>query len=323
MTNIFYILCMLAHNILITGINGFVGTNLYNQFKKRMSIVGIDISSNANKPNCTIFNWDECSRLPNVENIIHLAGMAHDTKGVVDGSKYFKVNVDLTKQIFDYFLKSSAQKFIYFSSVKAVADTLNNRVLTEEIVPNPKTPYGKSKLEAEKYIMSKLLPEGKRVYILRPAMIHGPGNKGNLNLLYSILRRGVPYPLGAYNNLRSFTSIHNLLFLLEKLLELDVESGTYNVCDDESLSTSDIARVINQSLGKSNRIWNIPKPLINVIARIGDIIHLPLNSERLKKMTESYVVSNKKIKEAIRIQTLPINANVGLVKTLDSFLNKD
>ena len=174
---------MLAHKILITGINGFVGTNMYNQFEKHMSIVGVDLPSNANKLNCKIYNWDNISKLPNVDSIIHLAGMAHDTEGAVDASKYFRVNVDLTKQIFDHFLKSSAQKFIYFSSVKAVADTLNHTVLTEEIAPTPKTPYGKSKLEAEKYIMSKLLPEGKRVYILRPAMIHGPGNKGNLNLL--------------------------------------------------------------------------------------------------------------------------------------------
>ena len=316
---------MLAHKILITGINGFVGTNMYNQFEKHMSIVGVDLPSNANKLNCKIYNWDNISKLPNVDSIIHLAGMAHDTEGAVDASKYFRVNVDLTKQIFDHFLKSSAQKFIYFSSVKAVADTLNHTVLTEEIALTPKKPYGKSKLEAEKYIMSKLLPEGKRVYILRPAMIHGPGNKGNLNLLFSILRTGIPYPLGAYQNLRSFTSMQNLLFLLEKLLELDVETGTYNVCDDESLSTSDIAHVINHSLGNSDRVWNIPKALINMIARIGDVIFLPLNSERLKKMTESYVVSNKKIKEATRVKALPISAHAGLVATLESFRikNKD
>jgi nucleoside-diphosphate-sugar epimerase len=288
-----------------------------------MTITGIDITGNEDKSECRIFPWHDLSDIPAPDAIIHLAGMAHDTTGTTDDYKYFDINVGLTEQIYNYYFNSSAKKFIFFSSVKAVADTLNNEVLTEEIEPNPKTPYGKSKLDAEKYIMSKQIPKDKQVYILRPAMIHGPGNKGNLNLLYSILKKGIPYPLGAYHNVRSFTSIHNLLFLLEKFLELDVESGTYNVCDDESLSTSDIAQVVNQSLGKSGRIWNIPKPIIKVIARVGDVISLPLNSERLKKLTESYVVSNQKIKDAIGLKDLPYNAQEGLVTTLDSFLKND
>ena len=305
--------------ILISGINGFVGTNMYNYFNSKLEIFGLDISSSRSKKECRIYNWTDLSEIPDVDCIIHLAGMAHDTMGATDEAKYFRINVGLTIQIFDYFLKSSAKKFIFFSSVKAVADTLNQVVLTEEAVPNPQTPYGKSKLEAEKYIMSKHLPKEKLVYILRPAMIHGPGNKGNLNLLFSILKKGIPYPLGAYHNARSFTSIHNLLYILEKLLKLDVQTGIYNVCDDESLSTSEIAQVINQSLGKSDRIWSIPKTIIQAIAGIGDMIHLPLNSERLKKMTESYVVSNSKLKSALEIEELPVCAREGLMDTSRSF----
>jgi nucleoside-diphosphate-sugar epimerase len=309
--------------IVISGIHGFVGSNIVMALKHSYSIYGVDIVFPEKDGIIETFNWNELNRLPSPDVIIHLAGIAHDTRSTSTDQDYFNINVGLTKKLFDFYVHSSAQKFIYFSSVKAVADTVNGAVLTESVEPHPKTPYGKSKLEAEKYILSKSLPNDKFAYILRPAMIHGPGNKGNLNLLYSILKRGIPYPLGAYHNVRSFTSIHNLLFLLEKILELDVETGTYNVCDDECLSTSDIAQVINQSLGKANRIWNIPKALINVIARIGDIMYLPLNSERLNKMTESYVVSNQKIKEAVRIKSLPINAHAGLVTTIDSFLSKD
>jgi nucleoside-diphosphate-sugar epimerase len=305
--------------ILISGINGFVGTNMYNYFCNKLDMFGLDLSTDQRKKKCRTYSWADFSELPDVDTFIHLAGMAHDTMGATDEAKYFEINVGLTVQIFDYFLKSSAKKFIFFSSVKAVADTLNHVVLTEEAVPNPKTPYGKSKLEAENYILSKHLPQEKRVYILRPAMIHGPGNKGNLNLLFSILKKGIPYPLGAYHNERSFTSIHNLLFFLEKLLELDVQTGIYNVCDDESLSTSEIAQVINQSLGKADRIWNIPKMIIQAIAGIGDIVHLPLNSERLKKMTESYVVSNSKLKSALKIERLPVSGREGLIYTSRSF----
>ena len=305
--------------ILITGINGFVGTNLYEYFNPLNNITGIDISIDKEKHNCLTYSWNDLSDLPDVDAIIHLAGIAHDTNKAIDESKYYEINVGLTAKIFDHYLNSSAQKFIFFSSVKAVADSVKGASLLENVEPNPQTAYGKSKLEAEKYILSKPLPKDKFVYILRPAMIHGPGNKGNLNQLFSILKYGIPYPLGAYKNERSFTSIQNLLFILERLLELEVETGSYNVCDDESLSTSEIARVINQALGNSDKIWNIPKVFIETLARIGDFIHLPLNSERLKKMTESYIVSNEKIKNVLTIKSLPVTSQDGMSKTIKYF----
>ena len=101
------------------------------------------------------------------------------------------------------------------SSVKAAADEINGE-LTEEIIPKPSTHYGKSKLLAEEYILSKVLPPGKRVYIIRPCMIHGPGNKGNLNLLYQLVRKNVPWPLASFDNKRSFCSIENLCFVIKE-----------------------------------------------------------------------------------------------------------
>jgi nucleoside-diphosphate-sugar epimerase len=92
-------------------------------------------------------------------------------------------------------------------------------VLTEEVEPKPLTHYGKSKLMAEEYILSQPLSVGKSYYILRPCMIHGPGNKGNLNLLYQIVQKGIPYPLAAFENKRSFLSIENLCFIGAKTLK--------------------------------------------------------------------------------------------------------
>ena len=309
----------MSNSIIITGINGFVGTNLYNTFNKNIDITGMDVSSSKDQKQCTIYTWDELTLLPEVDAIIHLAGLAHDTRGTANESQYFEVNVGLTQKIFEHFLLSSAQKFIYFSSVKAVADSVEGEILTEEADPKPKTPYGRSKLAAEKYLLSNALPSDKRLYIFRPAMIHGPGNKGNLNLLYSVLKSGIPYPLGAYYNKRSFTSIQNLLFIVESFLQSDIPSGVYNVCDDEALSTIEIAGLINQSLGQTGKIWSLPKILINGMAKAGDFLHFPFNSERLQKLTETYIVSNAKIKLALKIETLPIRAKDGLLDTLRSF----
>jgi nucleoside-diphosphate-sugar epimerase len=250
--------------------------------------------------------------------VIHLAGKAHDLKNVSSLDDYYKVNTELTKDIFNAFLVSNAKVFITLSSVKAVADEVVGELL-EDTTPNPITHYGKSKLLAEEYILSQQIPEGKRVYILRPCMIHGPSNKGNLNLLYNLVSKGLPWPLGNFKNSRSYLSIENLCFIINELIEReDIPSGIYNVADDIPLSTNEVIRMIAESKGQKANILNISLNLIQVLARVGDFIKLPLNSERLKKLTESYVVSNSKIKTALG-KPLPVSSKNGLIRTFQSF----
>ena len=204
------------------------------------------------------------------------------------------------------------------TGVKAIADEVDGE-LSEEVIPNPITYYGKSKLLAEQYILSNPIPKGKRVYILRPCMIHGPGNKGNLNLLYSMVSKGIPWPLGIFENSRSYLSIENLCFIVKELIDReDIPSGVYNVADDVPLSTNEVVKMIGESKGKKAKISNINMNIIQVLAGIGDVFKLPLNSERLQKLTESYVVSNAKIKEALGKQ-LPFSSKEGLIKTFQSF----
>ncbi|WP_206430310.1 NAD-dependent epimerase/dehydratase family protein [Flavobacterium ustbae] len=295
--------------ILITGASGFVGKNLANYLSyNSFDIVSITLRNSTWKRN---FNGDA---------IIHLAGKAHDTKNISNASEYFEINTDLTKELFETFLESDIRDFIYFSSVKAVADTVEN-ILVEDVMANPKTPYGQSKLKAEEYILSNKIPEGKRVFIIRPCMIHGPGNKGNLNLLYNVVKKRVPYPLGAFQNERSFLGIDNLNFMIKEILQnKEIKSGVYNFSDDDVLSTNELVKIISVVLNKTNLNISIPKPLINGIAKIGDIIKLPLNSETIQKLTENYRVSNQKIKMAIGIEKLPTTTKDGLEKTIKSFV---
>lgn len=296
---------------LITGASGFVGSNL-SQFLKTKNWEA-DALSLRNK------NWSE--NIPtNAKAIIHLAGKAHDTANTSDASAYFEINTELTKQLFDLFLKSEIQDFIYFSSVKAVADTVEG-TLTEDVIGNPKTPYGQSKLQAEDYILAQKLPEGKRVFIIRPCMIHGPGNKGNLNLLYNIVKKGIPYPLASFKNERSFLSVDNLNFLVNAILsDKNIASGVYNFADDVVISTNELVAIIAKASGKKTRLLKVPKGIINAGAKLGDIIKLPLNSETVKKLTENYRVSNEKIKKAVGIEKLPTTASEGLEKTIKSFM---
>ena len=307
--------------ILITGIHGFVGSNLVEYLKKDNEIYGLDIVVPEKDGVVKTFSWDDLDAgdIPAIDAIIHLAGKAHDTKNKSAAEVYFRVNTGLTQKVFDYFLSSEAKKFVFFSTAKAAADRVEG-VLTEGVVPNPVGPYGESKIKAEEYILSKERPSQKQVYIFRPCMIHGPGNKGNLNLLYSVVRKGIPWPLGAFENRRTFTSVENICFVVNGVLTKDVPSGIYNMGDDEALSTNELIEEICKSIGKKAHIWRLPKGLMTGIAKVGGWIHLPLNPDRLQKLTENYVSSNAKIKKALGIEKMPVDARKGLHMTLESFI---
>jgi nucleoside-diphosphate-sugar epimerase len=342
--------------ILITGANGFVGGHVSRYLTAQgMECVALDVKGAPEQGvYAARYTWDDLDALDigTFDGVIHLAGKAHDTKNVSDPQSYFDVNVGLTRRLLGEVLKcksSKVLKFVFFSSVKACADTVEG-VLTEECEPNPQTPYGKSKLEAEKEVLkfesAKVLKLGEeergevlkfesakvlkchnpdmqssalkedlqnfrtlelqnfRTFILRPAMICGPGSKGNMNLLAKVVRSGIPWPLGAFENKRSFASIENVSRVLEALLTKDIEPGIYQVADDEPLSTNQVIENLAKELGKKPRIWRLPRGLMRGVARVGDLLHLPLNSERLKKLTESYVVSNAKLLRALGWESL-------------------
>lgn len=305
--------------VLVTGVHGFVGSSLVAYLAPANEIYGLDIIAPEKEGVLKTFSWEDldAGRVPDVDAIIHLAGKAHDTKNQAAAEVYFKVNTGLTQKIYDYFLKSSAKKFIFFSTAKAAADKVDG-VLTEDVVPAPVGPYGESKIKAEEYIQAHP-SEGKSVYILRPCMIHGPGNKGNLNLLYSVVRKGIPWPLGAFDNRRTFTSVENICFAVNGLLTEDVPSAIYNMGDDDALSTNELIEVICSALGKKAHIWRLPKGLMAGVAKVGGWLHLPLNPERLRKLTENYVASNAKIKAALGVERMPVDARDGLKRTIESF----
>lgn len=298
------------NRILISGATGFVGKNLTSYLEKPgFYVKALDLRA-VQYP----FNLQE------TDTIIHLAGKAHDLKNVSSASDYYKVNYDLTQQLYSSFLTSGIKKFIFLSSVKASADRVEG-VLTESDIPDPQTHYGKSKLMAEEYILNQPLPDGKSYYILRPCMIHGPGNKGNLNLLYKLISKGIPYPLAAFKNKRSFMSVENLCFVIRELLTRDdIPSGIYNVADDEVLSTNELIKLIAKASDRKPKLWGINQVLIRSLAKLGDIFKLPLTTERLNKLTENYIVDNTKIKNALG-KGFPINARDSIVKTIESFQN--
>jgi nucleoside-diphosphate-sugar epimerase len=243
---------------------------------------------------------------------VHLAGKAHDVKKVLAAEEYFVVNTALTKKLFDQFLASEGSVFVFMSSIKAL-----------EGADVKASVYSQSKYMAEQYILSREIPEGKRVYILRPVMVHGPGNKGNLNLLFGVVKKGFPWPLAAFENQRSFVSVENLCFVIrEFILNKDIPSGTYEVADSEAFSTNELVRMAGEALGKKVVFWRLPKGLVRFGAAVGSMLGLPLNTERLEKLTENAVADNEPLLKVLG-KSLPLTARAGFEKTFKSFVHHD
>lgn len=286
--------------ILITGAYGFVGTNLCRYLGGKGHVcIALDIpkAKRDSVPYRAFYSWDDLSGIDfaGVDAIVHLAGKAHDLRNVSDPQSYFDVNVGLTERIFNA-TAGKVPRFVYFSSSKAA---------------DADTPYGKSKLAAERFL------DGRAI-VLRPAMIHGPGNKGNLNLLWGVARRGFPWPLAAFENKRSFTSIGNICAAVEALCERG-ENGVYPIADDEMLSTNRLIELMSETCGRRPRLWRLPRGLMRFAARTGDILHLPLNTERLGKLTEDSFVDNAVLKKSLGWTQMPICAEDGMRETLKSF----
>ena len=308
-----------VRHILITGVTGFLGRSIVSAFHTRKDVLlyGHTRDVPAAKSVFREYNIhvvDRCDAVKldelKIDTVIHLAGIAHDLSNRYTADDYYAVNDKGTRLLYDDFLKSQAGSFIFLSSIKAVVDTAPSPV-KEDVSPAPVSAYGQSKLRAERYIQEHSVT-AKSFYILRPCMVHGPGNKGNLNLLYKYVKTGLPFPLGSFKNQRSFLSVDNFIFVLSRLINVSIPSGIYHLADDGSLSTADLFRIIARTLGKSPRVFNIAPGILK--AGFGVL----KKGRMLNKLTEDMLVSNQKIKQHLGAP-LPVTIEQGLVKTISSF----
>ena len=293
--------------ILILGSSGFIGQHALAMFTHA---IGISLRDHG---------WRNAFSSASV--VLNLVGKAHDLEGTATEQDYYYANIELSKQIFKEFLKSPATLFIHVSSLAALEEFESSNQLKELDECHPVSWYGQSKRAAEEWLLSQQLPPDKKLIILRPPMVHGPGDKGNLGLLYKLISKGIPYPLSSFNNKRSFISVDNFSFFIQQILDNQerLDSGIYHIADDEPISTQEIINIIKKVTGKNVPNVYLPRFLVKGIARIGDVIPIPLNSKRLKKMTSDLLVSNAKIKKVLGIEKLPLTAKEGLEKTIKSF----
>lgn len=297
--------------ITIFGASGFIGTHLEKKIKLNYTIQNVSLREK---------KWQE--NIHSDANVfINCIGKAHDHKGVATEKDFYYANLEIVKSLFQAFLESDAKLFIHISSIAVVEETEREGILNETSDQRPVSWYGKSKKAGEDFLLDQKISDDKKLIILRPTMIHGEGDKGNLGLLYKLISKGIPYPFGAFDNKRSFVSVDNVVFFIQKIIDNyeEIPSGVYNVADDETVSTKQLISIIDAVENRKSVLLKIPKMLINVLGKIGDVSKLPINSLIIKKLTSNLVVSNQKIKTALKIEKLPLSAEEGLAKTIKSF----
>jgi len=291
--------------IKVFGGTGFIGKHFLKSFPNTLA-VSLRDTIEFKKDSADIF--------------VNFIGKAHDHSGKATEEEYYHANFELVKVIYNEFISSDAKLFIHLSSIAAVEEFGSSDPLIENSKSNPVSFYGKSKRKAEEWLMQQSLPSDKKIIIIRPPMVHGMGDKGNLGLLYTFVSKGVPMPLNIFENKRTFIYIENFMFFMNKILnEFDkLSSGIYHISDDESISTKEIIKMMSDLCGK--KLLNLWCPLfiIRIIGCLGDIIPIPIDSKKLKKLTSNLIISNNNIKKVLNINKLPFTAREGLVKTLSS-----
>jgi nucleoside-diphosphate-sugar epimerase len=299
--------------VMVTGASGFIGQHMVNRLLSRDIKVhalvrrrDFRFSDEVEVFEGDISDSDTVKRaVAGVDTVIHLAGKAHDLSGRDEAKDYFAVNVEGTRNLLDCCNNSQVKHFIYFSSVKAMTES-NEDMLDESFVPKPTTPYGESKLAAEKIVAQYGVSSGIKTASLRLCAVYGPGNKGNVYTLIEAIDRGRFVMMGRGNNLRSMVYVGNVVDATIAVIERNKScEAVYIVTDGIDYTVKELYEVIAKGLDKRPLPFYIPMSIAKGLGWAGsmggNIIGkpLPFNSEVLNKLTSSSTFSSRKIQEEI------------------------
>lgn len=285
---------------LVTGATGFIGQALCTALKAR----GASVRALARRP--TSGPWDECLRcdlakepLPEglmrgIDGVFHLAGIAHvqDIAGIPD-ALYQRVNVDATRALLDAAVDAGLRGFVYFSSIKAVADP-GERCVDEAWDTWPADAYGRSKREAEDLVLQTAREHGLHACNLRPCLVYGPGVKGNLARMLAAIDRGRFPPLPEFHNRRSMVSQLDLIEAAWRALHSPrAQAKTFIVGDAEPYSTRAMSDAMHRALGRKPPSWSIPPIFLATGAAAGSLLgalwrrRMPLDRAVLQRLRGS------------------------------------
>lgn len=293
-------------NLLFTGASGFLGNNVRPILEKTYQVVTIGLTS---EDNYTVNIAKEVPELKeHCEIVLHAAGKAHVVPRTEEEKKaFYDVNLQGTKNLCAALEKSGIpQAFIFISTVAVYGCEFGSNI-TEEHPLNGDTPYALSKIQAEEFLTEWCNKHGVILSIIRPSLIAGPNPPGNLGAMIKGIKTGRYLSIGGGKARKSVLMVEDIAHLVPLLIE---KGGIYNVCDDEQPSFRQLETVICTQLGKKLPI-SIPFWVAKCMAIVGDCLgkKAPINSLKLKKITESLTFSNEKAKRELGWKPTPVLEN--------------
>jgi nucleoside-diphosphate-sugar epimerase len=270
-------------HVLVTGATGFIGNHLCRVLAKAgFKVRGLYRHIPPSEPN---IEWvqvpdiaeqrDWSQALRGIDDVVHLAGLAHRIGAEEEKAKgaFYQVNTEGSRRLLTAIAQQPIPgRFVFISSIKVYGSFTPN-VLTEQTACRPDTEYGDSKLQAERLVATLLDSVKVDWCVVRPCLVYGPGNLGNMARLIKLVRLGFPAPFGAIQNQKSFIYVGNLVDAIQYCLTHDtVSRSTYLLSDGRIVSTAELFRMLAEAASRKPRLLNVPEKWLWCLARVGDRI---------------------------------------------------
>jgi len=265
-------------NILVTGASGFIGKSLVKNLLERNHQVTESRSpkSRENHDEGIFVNLAKGSdwrgALFNVNLVIHLAARVHimDDKVLNPLGEFRRVNTEGTLKLARQAAEQGVKRFIFISSVKVNGEMTSKGEPFEPADGNiPLDPYGLSKYEAERGLLEIAKETGIEVVIIRPPLVYGPGVKANFASMMKWVSKGIPLPLGAVNNKRSFIALDNLVnFIIHCIDHPKAANEVFLISDGEDVSTTELLKKAAKAFGKPPHLLPVPVSLMSFAAAL-------------------------------------------------------
>ena len=294
--------------LLFTGSSGFLGRNILPLLKEKYNVKTLDLHS---ADYCCNISQELPAPNEKFDIVLHTAGKAHSIPRTKAEEKvFFDVNYQGTVNLCKGLESASIPKAFIFISTVAVYGCDYGENIDETQPLNGNTPYALSKIQAEQFLIEWCKKHNVILSILRPSLIAGTNPLGNLGDMIKGIESGRYFSIAGGKAKKSVLMAQDIATLIPLLAE---KGGIYNVCDDEQPTFAQLGNVIVKQLGKKQPL-NIPYWIAKIFALVGDLLgrKAPINSLKLKKITESLTFSNEKIKRDLDWQPLNVLDNFNI-----------
>lgn len=275
------------NNILVTGSTGYLGSSYINQYKDKYFFQKFSLLNQKVED----INFD------GIDIVLHCAALVHQ-KVEHPYKKYHEINVVYPVKLAKLAKEAGVKQFVFISTIAVYGEGLEK--LNENTICNPITPYGISKLEAEKQLL-KLNNKNFKVSIIRPPMIYGKNAPGNIDSLVKLVKRSPILPLGEIDNKRSFIYIGNLCYIIDEIINQN-QSGIFLAGDDKAVSTTKLCELITKNLDK--KVYLVKIPFFESFLKL-------LKPSFHKRLYKSLEVDNSLTKEKLNL-TNPYSVEEGI-----------